>query len=122
MDPYQLPEPLRARMAELEARSSLEKVRSLLLGHVADADSLDEVRSLLKMTAAHTTTYLRQDLDAIDEILTEPLPPNTLLHLVAGEAGWPLDDNPTDAGASRFLRDLANMIREVIDEAEHRNI
>ncbi|XVU27042.1 hypothetical protein ACQPZJ_08375 [Actinoplanes sp. CA-054009] len=118
MDPSQLPEPLRARMAEQAARSSVEKVRSLLLGHVADTDGIDEVRAQLRMTATHTTTYLRQDLDAIDAVLTEPLPQNTLLHLVAGDGGWPLDDDPTDAGASAFLRDLAGMIRAVIDEAE----
>ncbi|SNY34586.1 hypothetical protein [Paractinoplanes atraurantiacus] len=118
MDSSQLPEPLRARMAEQASRSSLEKVRSLIRGHVADTDGIDEVRSQLRMTAAHTTTYLRQDLDAIDAVLTEPLPPNTLLYLVAGDGGWPLDDDPTDAGASAFLRELARMIREIIDEAE----
>ena len=112
-----MPESLRARMAEKEARPPLEKVRSLLLSHVADTDGWGEVRGELDMTAQHSSRPLRQGLQAIDAVLAEELPPGTLLRLVAGDAGWPLDDDPTDAGAAEFLRELAGLIRSVLGEA-----
>jgi hypothetical protein len=117
MDASRIPESLRARLAEKEASPPLEKVRSLLRSHVADTDGWDEIRLELEMTSQHSTRPLRQGLDAIDAVLTEDLPPGTLLRMVAGDAGWPLDDDPTDAGAAVFLRDLAGLISSVIDEA-----
>jgi hypothetical protein len=116
MDASQVPESLRARMAEKEARPPLEKVRSLLRSHVADSDGWGEVRDELEMTSQHSTRPLRQGLDAIDAVLAEELPPGTLLRMVAGDAGWPLDGDPTDAGAAAFLRELAGQIRSVLDE------
>jgi hypothetical protein len=118
MDTSELPEPLRARMAQMDARTPLEKVASLLRGHVADTDGIDEVREELRMTAAHSTRPLRQALLAIDAVLAEELPPGTLVRLVAGEGGRPLDDDPTDAGAAAFLRELAGMVRAAVEEAE----
>jgi hypothetical protein len=101
-------------MAAKEARPPLEKVRSLLRGHVADTDGWAEIRDELEMTAQHSARPLRQGLDAIDAVLTEDLPPGTLLRMVAGDAGWPLDDDPTDTGAAAFLRELARLIRSVL--------
>ena len=111
-----MPEPLRARMAEKEARPPLEKVRSLLRSHVADTDGWGEIRDEVEMTARHSARPLRQGLAAIEAVLTDEPPPGTLLRMVAGDAGWPLDDDPTDAGAAAFLRDLATLIRSVLDE------
>ncbi len=116
MDASQLPETLRARMAETDARPPLEKVRSLLRGHVADTDEWGEIRDELAMTSQHSTRWLRQGLEVIDAVLAEELPPGTLLRMVAGDAGWPLDDDPTDEGAAVFLRELAGLIRSVLDE------
>jgi hypothetical protein len=103
-------------MAEKEARPPLEKVRSLLNGHVADTDGWAEIRDELRMTARHSTRPLQQGAEAIDAVLTDDLPHGTLLCLVAGDAGWPLDDDPTDDGAAAFLRELAALIRSVLDE------
>jgi hypothetical protein len=36
--------------------------------------------------------------------------------MVAWEGNWVLDD-PSDAGAIRFLGDLAQILRDVLDEA-----
>lgn len=116
MDAPQIPESLRTRMAEKEARPPLEKVRSLLRSHVADTDGWGEIRGELEMTSQHSTRPLRQGIEAIDAILTQELPPGTLLRMVAGDASWPLDDDPTDAGAAAFLRELAALIRSVLDE------
>jgi len=118
MDTSRIPEPLRARMAQMNARSPVEKVASLLGGYVADTDGIGEIQDGLRTTARHSTRSLRQALDAIDVVLGEELPPGTLLRLVAGEGGWPLDDDPTDAGAAAFLRELAGIIRAAVEEAE----
>ena len=118
MDTSRLPEPLRARMAERDALPALEKVGSLLRGHVADTDGLEEVREELTMTARSSTRYLRQQLGAIETVLTEDLPAGTLLRLVEGDGLWPLDDDPTDAGAAHFLRELADLLSGIIQAAD----
>jgi hypothetical protein len=117
MDSSQTRDLLRARMAEQDARPPLEKVRDLLDGHVVDTDGWGEIRDELRMTAQHSTRPLRQGLDAIDAVLAAELPTGTLLRMVAGEAGKSLDHDPTDAGAAAFLRELAGVIRSVLDEA-----
>ncbi|MCU7726304.1 hypothetical protein ODJ79_21455 [Actinoplanes sp. KI2] len=117
MDPSRTRDTLRARMAELDARPPLEKVRDLLNGHVVDTDGWGEIRDELRMTVRHSARPLRQGLDAIDAVLAAELPPGTLLRMVAGEAGKSLDHDPTDAGAAAFLRELAALIRSVLDEA-----
>ncbi|MGK5684909.1 hypothetical protein [Actinoplanes sp. URMC 104] len=104
MDTSRLPEPLRARIAEREARSTMEKARSLMLGYVADTDGIDEIRTELESTARYNTYFLRQELAALETLLTEELPPGTLFELVSVDGSWPLDDDPTDAGAAAFLR------------------
>ena len=106
-----------ARSAEKDARPPLEKVRFLLRSHVADTDGWEEIRDELEMTSQHSARPLRQGLEAIDAVLAGHLPPGTLLRMVAGDAGWPLDDDPTDAGASTFLREFTGLIRSVLDEA-----
>jgi len=44
-------------------------------------------------------------------------PPGTLARLVGWDGNWVLDD-PSDAGAAQFLRELAQLLRAVLDEAE----
>lgn len=118
METSRLPEPIRARMEALAARSPIEAVREFLRDHVTDSDGLDEVRADLYLVAQVSTLGLRQDLTAIESLLAEPpSTPGTLARLVGWEANWVLDD-PSDAGAARFLTDLAQMLREVIDEVE----
>lgn len=116
MDAPRIPDSLRSHIAEKDARPPLEKVRSLLRSHVADTDGWGEIRDELEMTSQHSTRPLRQGLEAIDAVLSEDLPPGTLLRMVAGDAGRPLDDDPTDAGAAVFLRKLADLIRSVLDQ------
>ena len=118
MDPSLIPEPLRARMAGLEARSSLQRVRDLLQTYVMDADGLDEVRADMAQTAQVTTRYLRADLDALRSVLADDLPPGTLLRLVADDGNWGLGHDATDAGAAAFLRDLAGILQSVLDGTE----
>lgn len=121
MNTSPIPEPLRARMAELEARSDVEKVRSLLNGYVQDTESIEEIRQELALTAQYNTHFLRQELEAVESLLTADLPSGTLFRLVAVNGGWDLDHEPTDAGAAAFLRELAGWVREAIDAAGERH-
>jgi hypothetical protein len=105
-------------MAELDAMSPLETVRRFLGGYVADAESLDEIRADLLQLAQVNTRPIYRNVTAIESLLAEPpSPPGTLARLVGGEGNWVLDD-PSDAGAATFLRDLAQLLRAVIDKAE----
>jgi hypothetical protein len=117
MDMSGLPESLQARIAERSAQPPIEKVRSLLHGFVEDAESFDEIRGFLRRAARANTFYLDQYLMALESILAEPQPPGTLLRLVEGDANWGIDHDQTDVGAAAFLRDLAGLLHEVIDEA-----
>ena len=104
-------------MAELDARSSLEKVRQLLRSYVLGAGGFDEIRAEFADSARTTTRFLRQDLLAIDSILIADLPAGTLLRLVEDDANWGLDEDPTDAGAAVFLRKIAEILRSVVNSA-----
>ena len=117
METSGLPESLRARMEELAARPSMQVVRDFLLSHVLDMDGPDEIRADLRSVASFGTYWLRQDLAALESVVADPPMDDTLARLVGWEANWVLDD-PSDAGAVEFLRELAQMLREVIDEAE----
>jgi hypothetical protein len=118
METSDLPEPLRARMAELDAMSPLETVRDFLRGNLADAESLNEVRADLDQVAQVTTRGIRRDLAALDAVLAEPpTSPGVLARLVGWDGNWVLAD-PSDAGAAQFLRELAQLLREVIDRAD----
>ncbi len=113
-----LPEALRARLAELDATPPLETVRDFLGGNVADAENLDEIRADQQRLARVATRGIRRDLAALEALLADPpATPGTLARLVGWEGNWVLAD-PTDAGAARFLRELAQLLREVLDEAE----
>ena len=94
-----------------------ETVRLFLAGYVGDADGMEEVRDSLRRTAAVTTRSLHRNLAALEEMLSEPQPAGDLAHLVAWEANVGLDD-PSDAGAAEFLGKLAQLLREVLAEAE----
>jgi hypothetical protein len=118
METSDLPEPLRARMAQLDAMSPLESIREFLGGYVADAESLDEIRTDLRRLARSTTRSVYRYSAAFQAFLANPpAEPGTLARLVAWEGNWVLDD-PTDAGAAAFLRSLADLLRGVIDETE----
>lgn len=118
METSGLPDPLRTRMAQLDAMPALETARSFLSGVVADAGSLDEVRSDLASLAQSNTRSHQRYLQALETVLSEDQPSGTLLQLVEGYGNWSLDHDPTDAGAAVFLADLVTMLRSVIDEAE----
>jgi hypothetical protein len=119
VDWSRLPESMRRRAEELERQPPLEKVRAFLGAYVNDMDSMDEVRANIWLTASSRTRWLKLDMQALDAVLAEPQPPGVLAELVAWVANWRLDD-PSDEGARAFLRQIADVLREVLAEAEQR--
>ncbi|GAB2592597.1 hypothetical protein Aab01nite_37390 [Paractinoplanes abujensis] len=103
-------------MAELDARPALQKVRDLLQSYVMDSGGMQGVRAEFRHSAQITTRFLRQDLEALESVLAADLPPGTLVRLVEDDANWGLDD-PTDAGAAALLREIADVLRSVVDSA-----
>jgi hypothetical protein len=120
MDPSGLPEPLRTRMAQLDAMPALETAQIFLGTVVGDASSLDALRADLTNLAQSNTHSHHRYLHALETILSEPQPPGTLLQLVEGYGNWSLDHDPTDAGAAAFLGELIQMLREIINDTEQR--
>jgi len=105
-------------MAELDARSSLQRVRDLLRSYVLGADGLEDVRAEFADSARTSTRFLRQDLAAVETVLAADLSPGTLLRLVEDDANWGLDHDPTDARAAVFLREVADVLRSVIGDID----
>ena len=113
----ELPEPLRARMREQNAAPVIDVVRDFLGFKVADAESLDEIRADLRQTAQVSTRKLQRELAALETVLADPPPvPGALARMVAWEGNWVLADS-SDAAAAAFLRQLAQMLRDAVDEA-----
>ena len=110
-----VPENLRARANQPPA-SPLDQVRSFLRSYVADAGSLAEVRADLARMAEVNAESVRGRLRAIEALLADPPADDGLMKLVGWDANWVLDD-PSDASAAAWLRALAGIIREVLDEA-----
>ncbi|MEU4215714.1 hypothetical protein [Actinoplanes sp. NPDC026623] len=104
-------------MDELDARPALETVRDFLGANVADAENFDEIRADQLQLAQVSTRAIRRDLAALEALLADPpSSPGSLARLVGWEGNWVLDD-PSDAAAAQFLRDLATVLRNVLDEA-----
>ena len=95
----------------------LDRVRQFLLGRVNDEESLDEIRMHLRKVAPSVTHWLKLDLRDLDALLAQPQEPGLLARLVAFDANWGLDD-PSDSAAKEFLQTIANLLRDVITEAE----
>lgn len=106
------PEPMRRRIEELNAKPALDVVRDFLTFTLADAGNLDEVREDLSQTARYSTRSLVRELTAFETVLADP--PDGLSRMVASDGNWVLDDL-SDAAAERFLAELAQMLREVIE-------
>ncbi|GIM96883.1 hypothetical protein [Paractinoplanes toevensis] len=117
MDLSSLPEWARRNIEERLERPPLETVRSFLGAYFNDADSFEEVRAHLRRLAQSNIRSHQEDLYALDAVIADPpTGSNVLNHLVAWDANWVLDD-PSDASSLEFLREVAQMLREVIAEA-----
>jgi hypothetical protein len=105
--------------ARLRARANapelppLERTRAFLRSYCTDADSLDEIRDELARDVTRDPVRLRRALDGIEAVLTEPQPDGTLSYLVAVDGNRSLAD-PSDVGARKYLRQLADGLREAL--------
>jgi hypothetical protein len=109
----EIPEPLRRRMMELENQDALETVRSFVGGYFSDAESFEEVEGELRSVAEYSTRSIVRNLRALEEVLNRQLAPGVAARLVGWDGNWVLDD-PSDAGALEFLRQVADMLRSIL--------
>jgi hypothetical protein len=109
----EIPEPLRRRMMELENQDALETVRSFVAGYFSDAESFEEVEGELRSVAEYSTRSIVRNLRALEEVLNRQLAPGVAARLVGWDGNWVLDD-PSDAGALEFLRQVADMLRSIL--------
>lgn len=117
MDASRLPEPLRKRLDEAATRPPLETVSRFLGAYYNDAETGDEIRSILQRLASTNIRYHQEVLRALEIVIADPpAQPGTLSRLVEWDANWVLDDT-SDAAALEFLREAARLVREVIDAA-----
>src|SRR5512138_3453926 len=105
------------RIREMAAEPPLNTVRGFLGAQFSDADGFDEARRSLEVLAQTNIRSHQQDLWALEQVIAHPpVEPGALARLVAWDANWVLDDE-SDAGALQFLREVAQMLREVIEAA-----
>ena len=117
MDGEELRERFRARL-NAPPPPPLEATRMFLSRYVEDALTLEEVRQHARRMAGVNTRTLEQGLAGIEALLADPPPPGALARLVANEGNWVLDDPTSDVAAAAFLRQLADLVRDVLKEAE----
>jgi hypothetical protein len=117
MDRSELADRLRSHVASQDAKPPMETLETFLATEFGDADSFDEVRAGLDQVAQVSVLSHRRVLRALDSVIADPPMDGTLAHLVGWEGNWVLDD-PSDAGALQFLREVAEMLREIIASAE----
>ena len=103
-------------MRAQNAEPAIDLVRGFLGFKVADAEDLDEIRADLSQTAQVSTRKLRRELAAFEAVLADPpTAPGALARMVAWEGNWVLEDS-SDAAAAAFLGQLAQILRDVLDE------
>ncbi|MEV0897184.1 hypothetical protein [Actinoplanes sp. NPDC049802] len=118
LDRPDLPDWMRVRIEDRLTQPPIEAVRDLLQMYVNDSCGFDEIRRELRPVTGFETAFLRLQLDALERVLAEPQPKGTLLWLVELDANHGMDHDPTDRGAAVFLRQIADLVREALAEAE----
>jgi hypothetical protein len=104
---------LKERLAAPRA-PALERVRSFLLYHVHDSDPelLDrDLRGLMKVNASPIIDAVQ----AIEELIAQPQLPGAILRAVSHEGNQMLDEE-TDEAATKWLRELALQLRQILGE------
>jgi hypothetical protein len=112
-------EDVRAKLKAFAARPAAppaEALAKFLRTYFSDAEDLGKVRRDLARMIALNPRSVQQGLEAIEGVLAEPPPPGMLAMAVAHEGNWVLDD-PSDAGATVWLREIAAMVRGLLRDA-----
>jgi hypothetical protein len=96
----------------------LEAARKFLRAYIAESGSLDEVRSEIRQMLNLNPRNILAGLNALESLLADPpAEKGTLSYLVAVDANWPLDD-PSDAGAMIWMRELVATIRDTLGDQQ----
>jgi len=96
----------------------LEAARKFLRAYIAESGSLDEVRSEIRQMLNLNPRNILAALNALESLLADPpAEKGTLSYLVAVDANWPLDD-PSDAGAMIWMRELVATIRDTLGDQQ----
>jgi hypothetical protein len=104
----------RARLlARLAAPPPLEATRSFLRRYVSDANGIEEIHQDIARMAAINPRTLVQAAEGIDALLANPPAGGTLARIVAFDGNYVLD-NPSDEGASAWLREMAGYLWNVL--------
>ncbi len=107
---------MRRRLTKEQIDSPLSVVRNFLQGAYGDALTFDEVRDDMQSQAASNTRSIHLALAALEKVLADPTVEPEFARLVGWDGNWVLDD-PSNAGARRFLEEVAQMLRDVLDSA-----
>lgn len=99
--------------ADAPAPPPLEATRAFLESFCSDSDGIEEVRDEVARAAAYNPRPVRAALRAIEEVIADPPGDGTLSYMVAVDANRSLDD-PGDAGALEYLREVASVVRGVL--------
>lgn len=95
----------------------LEAARNFLQTYFSD-NSLPEARQQMNSMMTVNIRPLLAGLTGIEALLSNPpTEKGVLSHLVAYDANWVLDD-PSDEGAKVWLREIAELIREVLGDKQ----
>ncbi len=106
-------------MAEKRTEPPLAQVRDFLQSFLGDALDLDEARTTLRMLAQTNTRSIHLALDSIEQVVADPMMESELARLVGWDGNWVLED-PSNAGAKVFLQEVADMLRDILDDAPDR--
>jgi len=88
---------------------ALDTARSFLKHYVHDSDWELLERDVGGMMKVNPNVIV-EAVEAIEDLLATPQPPDTLSRLVAYEANWMLEDD-SDTGAAAWLGELAGRLR-----------
>ena len=91
----------------------LVAARTFLQAFFFDADSMAEVGHTLASLARVNTRGIEEGLAGLEALLADPPRDGTLARLVAYDANLSLDE-PGDEAALRWLRSVADMVRQVL--------
>jgi hypothetical protein len=96
---------------------SLDDAKRFLHRYWGDEGILDAVRKDLANTVAITPRSVIRGLQSIESLLQNPPPEGTLLDLVTWQANHPLDD-PSEENAREWLRQMAELVRDVLGDLQ----
>lgn len=99
-----------------------DAVRNVLTEYVRDSCTVDEVRDDIRHSASFSrfgAWRLRQALLSFESFMADPPLDGTMMWLVAGYGDWEID-GASEEDYAGFLREVLQILREEVVEAEAR--